>query len=126
MSRAILDRVSNFKHHAFASHCSLGMPLDLHYEDHSTRGCLNSWRKTAFSMYYSLWNIRKVTSHSYSDCSSDQGTLKEAIWQLGSEYPSSYGILKASIASQTLTTTGDARTQLPSVIRNIERRIEKM
>jgi len=27
-------------------------------------------------MYYNLWNIRKVTSHSFSDCSSDQGTLK--------------------------------------------------
>ena len=58
-------------------------------------------------MYYNLWNIRKATSHYFSDCSSDQGTYKKAKWQLGSKCPSSYSTLKASIASQILTTTGD-------------------
>jgi hypothetical protein len=57
-------------------------------------------------MYYNLWNIRKATSHYFSDCSSDQGTFKKAKWQLGSKCPSSYSTLKASIASQILTTTG--------------------
>jgi hypothetical protein len=64
-------------------------------------------------MYYNLWNIRKVTSHSFSDCSSDQGTLKAAKWQLGSECPTSYGILKAGIASQILTTTDGTMSSRP-------------
>jgi hypothetical protein len=46
-------------------------------------------------------------SHYFSDCSSDQETFKKANWQLGSNRPSSYSTLKASLASQILTTTGD-------------------
>jgi hypothetical protein len=57
-------------------------------------------------MYHNLWNIGKAMSHYFSDCSSDQGTFKKAKWQLGSKCPSTYSTLKASIASQILTTTG--------------------
>jgi len=59
-----------------------------------------------FSMYYNLWNIRKLTSHYFSDCSLDQGTFKKAKWQLGSKCSSSYSTLKASIASRIQTPTG--------------------
>jgi len=58
------------------------------------------------SMYYNSWNIRKATSHCFLDCSSDQGTIMKAKWQLSSKCPSSYSTLKTSIASQILTTTG--------------------
>jgi len=57
-------------------------------------------------VYCNLWNTRKVTSHSFSDCSSDQGTFKKAKWQLGPNCPSSYSTLKTSIASRILTPTG--------------------
>jgi hypothetical protein len=33
---------------------------------------------SCFSMHYNLWNIRKATSHYFSDSSSDQGTFKKA------------------------------------------------
>ena len=58
-------------------------------------------------MYYNLWNIPKATSHYFSIYFSDQETFKKGSWQLGSECPSSYGTLKASIALQILTNTGD-------------------
>jgi len=57
-------------------------------------------------MYCNLWNICKVTSHYFSDYSSDQGIFKGAKWQLGSKCPSSYSTLKASIALRILTPTG--------------------
>jgi hypothetical protein len=58
------------------------------------------------SMYYNSWNICKATSHCFLDCSSDQGTIIKAKWQLSSKCPSSYSILKTSIASRIRTTTG--------------------
>lgn len=42
----------------------------------------------------------------FSDCSSDHGTFKKVKRHLGSKCPSSYCTLKASIASQVLTSTG--------------------
>jgi hypothetical protein len=62
--------------------------------------------QSCISMYCNLWNIRKVTSHYFSDCSSDQGTFKKAKWQLCSKCPSSYSTLKTSIASRILTSAG--------------------
>jgi hypothetical protein len=58
------------------------------------------------SMYYNSWNICKATSHCFLDCSSDQGTIIKAKWQLSSKCPSSYSILKTSIASRIRATTG--------------------
>jgi hypothetical protein len=55
---------------------------------------------------FNVWNIRKVTSHYFSDCFPDQGTFKKANWQLGSKCSSSYSTLKTSIASRILTPTG--------------------
>jgi hypothetical protein len=52
------------------------------------------------------WNILKATGYYFLDCSPDQGIFKKAKYQLGSECPSSNSILKASITSQILTTTG--------------------
>ncbi len=63
------------------------------------------------SMYYNLWNIRKARSHYFSDCSPGQGTFDEGRWQLAFKCPSSYSTLKASIASQILTTTGCPRSE---------------
>ena len=60
-----------------------------------------------FSMYYKLWNIRKLTSHYFSDCSLNHGTFKKAKWQLGSKCSSSYSTLKTSIALRIQTPTGD-------------------
>lgn len=61
--------------------------------------------------YYNLGNIRKSTSHYFSDFPSDQGTFKKVKWQLGSKCPLSHGTLKGSIAPQILTTTGEWRKQ---------------
>ncbi len=58
-------------------------------------------------MYCKLWNIPNVTSHYFLDCSLDQGKLKKVKWQLGSKCRSSHSILKTSIASRSLTPTGD-------------------
>jgi len=58
------------------------------------------------SMYYNSWNTCKATSHCFLDCSSDQGTVIRAKWQLRSKCPSSYSILKTSIASRIRSTTG--------------------
>jgi hypothetical protein len=52
-------------------------------------------------MYWNIWKIHKVTSHCFSDCSLDQGTFRNAEWQLGSKFTSSHSTLKTSIASDT-------------------------
>jgi hypothetical protein len=51
-------------------------------------------------------SLDPALDHYFSDCSSDQGTLQKAKWQLGSKCPSSYSTLKPSIASRILTPTG--------------------
>jgi len=61
------------------------------------------------SMYDNSWNICKATSHCFLDCSSDQGTIIKAKWQLSSKCPSSYSTLNTSIASRIRTTTGGLR-----------------
>ena len=63
-------------------------------------------------MYYNLWNICKVTSHCFSDCSLDQGTFKLTKWQLRSKCPSSYSTLKVSMRYK-LTTAGVYCTSQP-------------
>ena len=62
--------------------------------------------QSCVSMYCNLWNICKVTSHYFSVCSSDQGTFKNAKWQLGPKCPSDNSTLKTSIAPRILTPTG--------------------
>ena len=62
--------------------------------------------QSCVSMYCNLWNIYKVTSHYFSDCSLDQGTFKNTKWQSGSKCPSSHSTLKTIIASWILIPTG--------------------
>ena len=62
-------------------------------------------------------------SNYFSDCSSDQRTIKKAKWQLGSKCPSSYGTLKASITSQILITTGGGVLPKASFYRTIKLRM---
>jgi len=76
--------------------------------------------QSCVSMYCNLWNIHKVTSHYFSDCSLDQGTFKKQTGsyplnvprvmvhgsQLASECPSNYSTLQTSSASRNLTPTG--------------------
>jgi hypothetical protein len=57
-------------------------------------------------MYCNLWNIREVRDHYFSDYSLDQGIFKKSKGQLDSKCPSSYSILKTSIASRIRSTTG--------------------
>jgi hypothetical protein len=46
-------------------------------------------RSFCVSMYCNLWNIRKVTSHYFSDCFFDQRIFRKGKWLLGSKCPSS-------------------------------------
>jgi hypothetical protein len=46
-------------------------------------------RSFCISMYCNLWNIRKVTSHYFSDCFFDQRIFRKGKWLLGSKCPSS-------------------------------------
>jgi hypothetical protein len=64
-------------------------------------------KDTCILEYYNLWNIRKATSHYFSNFPSDQGTFKRVKRQLGFKCSSSYGTLKGSIKPQILTTPSD-------------------
>jgi hypothetical protein len=61
--------------------------------------------QSCVSMYCNLWNICNVTSHNFSDYSSDWGIFKKAKWQSGSKFLSENSIFKTSIAFRILTPT---------------------
>ena len=68
------------------------------------------------SMYSNSRNVCKATSQYFLDCSSGQGTIIKAKWQLSSKCPSSYSTLKTSTASRIQTPTG-GWTKLVEVLR---------
>jgi hypothetical protein len=72
-----------------------------------TSRCQNSWRKAAlqYTIAYGTFVKRKATT--FQIVPQDQGIFKKAKWQFSSKWPSSYSILRISIASRILTTTGD-------------------
>ena len=82
----------------------------------ATNGCQNSWRKTEFQCTVNYGTFVKVTSHYFSDDSSDQGTFKKAKWQLGSKCPSDNSTLKTSIASPILTPIGDGVCDISVIV----------
>jgi hypothetical protein len=53
--------------------------------------------QSCVSIYYNLWNIRNVTSHYSSECSSYLGTIEIAKLQLGYKCSLSYSTLKGSL-----------------------------
>ena len=73
----------------------------------TTRGYQNAWRKATFQYAITSGTFIKRRATTFEIVPQTKGIFKGAKWHLGSRCPSSYSILKASIASRILTTTGD-------------------